>query len=971
MAVEQIGTIQVTFNADIQNFISGVRQVKAETESAGRNLERLSSRNSQLSASFGGVVNAAKRTAAALAVATTAAGALVASAINIERKFELTMIRVGAVARATRYEFENLRQTALDMSTTTMFGATQIAEGMQFMAMAGFSAREVQDGLAGVLQLSTAAMVDMGKAADIATNILVGFGMSTKDLGRVNDVLVGTFTRSNTNIRQLGDAFKYAGPVARASGISFEETAAAIGLLGNAGFQGEMGGTALRGAMTRLLAPTKQVQETMDSLGLDVKNANGTLKSLTQIVAELERSGADAGDMLLLFGQRAGPGMLNLVSQGSGALNDLTYALEQAAGEAAALEAKVLDSLEGKLENMKARVVSLAIAYADQLSPAVKGAVDMLNANLDAVLSNQDGIESFAAGSLRKFVAGWAYTAEAIKVVTGVIMGMAVPIFAVAEVIDFTVRSLIFGWDAILGGAEKAWGVIIGNTEKYTKRQAEMMKSGGALKASVDALGSSAKEIADMYNGLSSSLDSVTDGMFDIYHASNKTLSEQNQFRKEVKALDGQVQQLVDGGLSEYAAKLTMLENHWEDIHRIIGDQDAINKWLFGPAQKKAPVVSEVIKPSGGRGGRDRRAAADKAAKNARDREKALWKQHWDDIARIEAGIHADRMLQMKWEHEASQARIDDIVAVNKAAVDGSRAAADAVIADYLAQIAHQDYLNELRQEELDILEKKRLAMLNMWVGLAVGMSKGAAEGFGAAGGAFTAGVAEKERADDLAYLQKKLGLESDYQEQLKLQAEIQNHLRDQHNARVVAELKAYEDIATGLGKVAEAIGVAAEHQWSAKEGAEGYVAAMHAASGMAGAMAQAFGASARETLRIQAVVNAVMAAAALGMFAMTLAPQYLAAAGQFAASSAAMTLGSMKADGGSVARAPYTSAAGGGGSLKDEIVEAIKESGLLDVEGRRITNNYYTFDPVEHDRKDAQAQRLRVQQQRAQLLEI
>src|SRR5690606_35424010 len=227
-----------------------------------------------------------------------------------------------------------LAETARQLGADTQYSAAQAAEGMTYLAMAGFNVQQTIEAMPGVLQLAASAQLDLATAADITTNILTGYGLAVADLARVNDVLVSAMTGANTNLQQLGEAMKYAGPVASAAGVEFEEAAAAISLMSNAGIQGSMAGTSLRGALTRLLTPTGQVRDLIQQLGLNLYDANGNLLSMVEIVAELERSGASAGDMMILFGQRAGPAMQALVDQGSQALAEFVDRLRDSEGVA-------------------------------------------------------------------------------------------------------------------------------------------------------------------------------------------------------------------------------------------------------------------------------------------------------------------------------------------------------------------------------------------------------------------------------------------------------------------------------------------------------------------------------------------------------------------------------------------------------------------------------------------------------------
>src|SRR5690606_36567281 len=183
-----------------------------------------------------------------------------------------------------------------------------------------------------------------------------------EELGRANDVLVKTFTRTNVDLSMLGESFKYAGPVAKSAGVAFEETAAAIGLMGNAGIQGSMAGTALRGAITRLLKPTAEVARTLQRLGDSATDSEGRLLSLVDIVRQLEESGATTGDMMAIFGQRAGPAMAALVDQGSDALRTLVRELETAGGTAKRIADVQMRGFRGALEELKSAFEALALA---------------------------------------------------------------------------------------------------------------------------------------------------------------------------------------------------------------------------------------------------------------------------------------------------------------------------------------------------------------------------------------------------------------------------------------------------------------------------------------------------------------------------------------------------------------------------------------------------------------------------------
>ncbi|MFF3671684.1 phage tail tape measure protein [Microtetraspora malaysiensis] len=286
-------------------------------------------------------------------------------AIKTAGDFEAGMNRVRAISGATGSEFTQLRDLAKQLGATTQYSASEAADAMGFLAMAGFKTTDIMGALPGVLNLAAAGAIDLGTAADIASNILSGYGIQVSELGRVNDILAKTFTSTNVDMRMLGESFKYVGPVAASAGLQFEEMSAAIGLLGNAGIQGSEAGTALRGAIGRLLKPTNEVQATLDRLGVTVMDSSGKMRPLVDIITQLEKSGASTADMLTIFGLEAGPGMQALVSQGSGALRDLTKELENSGGTAANIAAVQMEGFNGAVKGLQSAFEGLMIAVAD------------------------------------------------------------------------------------------------------------------------------------------------------------------------------------------------------------------------------------------------------------------------------------------------------------------------------------------------------------------------------------------------------------------------------------------------------------------------------------------------------------------------------------------------------------------------------------------------------------------------------
>lgn len=362
-----LGTIWSEMGLDYSKFDQGTAEISRRTIELERLTQQSLSKMGEQWTQFGARMSLAV-TAPLMATATQMTWAYAT--------FEQSMVRTAAVAQATEAELAAMERTARELGATTQFTAQQAAEGMQFLAMAGFDATQTIEAMPGVLQLAASAQLDLATAADITTNILTGYGLAIEELARVNDVLVSAMTGSNTNLQQLGEAMKYAGPVASAAGIEFEDAAAALALMGNAGIQASMAGTSLRGAVTRLLNPTGQVRDLIRELGLDIYDTNGNLVSMVEVIAELERAQVSAGDMMALFGQRAGPAMQALVDQGSAALAEFVERLRESEGVAERIASMQEDTLAGSLRALRSAYDELALTLAGTAAPALRDMIE-------------------------------------------------------------------------------------------------------------------------------------------------------------------------------------------------------------------------------------------------------------------------------------------------------------------------------------------------------------------------------------------------------------------------------------------------------------------------------------------------------------------------------------------------------------------------------------------------------------------
>ncbi|MDQ0158957.1 phage tail tape measure protein [Alkalibacillus salilacus] len=318
---------------------------------------------------------------ATMGVTTPIAG-IAGAAIKVASDFEESMSKVQAVSGATGEEMEKLESQARDMGESTRFSARETAGAQEYLARAGFEVNEVLGAMPGLLDLASAAQMDLATASDITSNIMSGFEIEASKASEVSDVLAYSSSNANTDVNQMGQAMAYAAPIANNLGVSVEETAAAIGFMSDAGIQGSKAGTALRGGLTRLMNPTGRAKSTMEELGVELFNSEGNMKSLDEVISELQGSMKDydeeAKNVALsnIFGQEASAGWLAVMNRGSDDLGEFTKELENSEGSAREMADTMNDNTNGSMREFRSSLESAGIAAADHLLPVFNDIVD-------------------------------------------------------------------------------------------------------------------------------------------------------------------------------------------------------------------------------------------------------------------------------------------------------------------------------------------------------------------------------------------------------------------------------------------------------------------------------------------------------------------------------------------------------------------------------------------------------------------
>lgn len=301
-----------------------------------------------------------------------------AAAVKTATDFEAGMSEVKAISGATGSEFDALREKAIEMGAKTKFSASDSADAFKYMAMAGWDASAMMDGIAGVMDLAAASGEDLATTSDIVTDALTAFGLQASDSAHFADVLAQASSKSNTNVGLMGETFKYVAPVAGALGYSIEDTAVAIGLMANSGIKGSQAGTALRSTITRLAKPVGEAKDAVEELGISITNADGTMKPLSQTMVELREKFAGLTEeqkaqyAAMLAGQEGMSGLLAIVNASDEDFQKLTDEINNANGAAEDMASVMMDNTAGAVEQLKGALESAGILIGEKLTPYIR-----------------------------------------------------------------------------------------------------------------------------------------------------------------------------------------------------------------------------------------------------------------------------------------------------------------------------------------------------------------------------------------------------------------------------------------------------------------------------------------------------------------------------------------------------------------------------------------------------------------------
>ncbi|WP_449126457.1 phage tail tape measure protein [Staphylococcus chromogenes] len=394
---------------ELDHTVDGFKRFQKEAQEAARisnsSFGRLGQKFTDIGpklTSVGATMKSVGRSMSMYVTAPVVAGFGLAAKKSID--FDDSMRKVKATSGATSGEFQQLRDKALEMGAKTKFSASESAEALNFMALAGWDTKDMLGGIDGVMQLAAASGEDLGAVSDIVTDSLTAFGMKAKDSGRFADVLAQTSSKANTDVRGLGEAFKYAAPVAGALGYTVEDTSIAIGLMSNAGIKGEKAGTALRTMFTNLSKPTKAMKDKMEELGISITDSNGKMLPMRDVMGQLRdkfkglSKDQQASAAATIFGKEAMSGALAVINASDEDYKKLTKSIDNSTGAAKRMSDEMEGGIGGSIRKMKSAIESMAISIGDVLAPHIRKAADFLAMLADKFTSMPGWVKTGVVG---------------------------------------------------------------------------------------------------------------------------------------------------------------------------------------------------------------------------------------------------------------------------------------------------------------------------------------------------------------------------------------------------------------------------------------------------------------------------------------------------------------------------------------------------------------------------------------------
>jgi TP901 family phage tail tape measure protein len=884
--------------------------------------------------------------------------------------FDATMTRVESITGETAAGMAMLQKEVSRLNETSPLTGQQLAGGLEMLAMGGLKATDAMIALEPTQKLAVVGNLEMAQSADIVTNAINQFGVGAAGLQGILDMMAVAVTNSNTNLAQLGTALNYSAGAATGAGLEINETVGALAAFANVGYKASMGGTALRGTITRLLDPTKKAQGAMDSMSLTVKDAAGQMLPLSNILEQLVYKQATTAEIFTIFGQRAGGAIAALVAGGYQSV-DMLKGLEDATSNAGGALDKMFgtqqQSLENRIKAAESAFENLKIKIGSALEPAVGALADSLQV-LFTNLSNAGGLVDAVGMGVAALVTGFNLVTYAIHAAATVVAVLNMGVV----LLEAAVRVLAGGLGTIVGLLLVLASPLLVIVDLVRGMGSEMPLASGAvdlLSASFGTLTGTLGFLSDESDKADAAMGSLKDGLsgargqadgaLTAFVRLNNQLKDQEAARGLGQTFTVMADLLVLGANRVEEAWTNALANPANKGLQAIntfgkqyvkGWQDLLAPLFGDAAAPRGTDASRKPIPTDGAGGGNAASAIASAmmkVEKATDKaNNALEKLAKDEEKRQEAISKAMSKAMAEREDATELAKKEALARAKQMQAE----------LDWRAALNHQQHPNEIYRT--------------------AAFTQGLGQGFNGVSAGVTDQAAKLTKQDETRYLEQQLVIEDSLIEKERIRNQLLAERLRMGNEHLRQVADGAQATFAAIGQEIQLVGTLADKNSTQKEVTAATVGLMSNLGSTAKTAMDMFGVSAEKSLRVQAILNTVMAVTALGMGLMA-APTNPVAAGSYfmaAATLAGQSIGgfigaSMAGNAQSEFVSPVSDASARENDKRDmeaAFTAALKSVGLDELAKRDISNNYYLYDPVSADRQENQARRISRQVEKA-----
>ena len=517
------GTIMAYMDLDMSSFNSAI-------DMAGEQLSGFASGG--VAGALGSIGAAAETAGRALTLGVTAPLMTAAgAAIQTGMQFDASMSNVYGLMSSlnlSQAQMDALRDTAREMGATTKFSASEAADAMGYMALAGWDDAQVIAGIPGVLNLAAAANMDLAKASDIVTDTMTPFGMAAERAGEAADVFAYAQANSNTTVEALGEAMKYAAPTADAFGMTLQDTAAAMGVLANAGIKGSQGGTTLNAMLRDMKNNAKNGAIAIGKTKVALTNADGSYRSYAAIIRDIDKATssmtASQRDAALgaIFGDESLKGILATLKQGPDALDAMTEGMYACGGAAEDMAATMGDNLKGDLAILESGAQDMAIALSDWLMPAARGVVQGITDMIGKFNALDDGTKNtiFRIGAMAAAAGPLLLNGGKVLTLLSGVNPLVVGLGA-AAVLAYTHSDALQGMVAKLGDGVTAFGAALESGAGFTAAFSAGLtaafgeEAAGKVLGAIDGIKTAISAVGDVLTTVTDAVGTFLGALFD------------------------------------------------------------------------------------------------------------------------------------------------------------------------------------------------------------------------------------------------------------------------------------------------------------------------------------------------------------------------------------------------------------------------------------------------------------------------